>query len=142
MGVDLDLHDVEVDIGPGDVLVFFTDGIVERHEGNRFFDDEGLAKVVRSVRGMPAPAIAVAIEQAARAFVDGEPRDDMAVVVLRVPRVPRPADTGDAMAGVGAESRTSFPCEPASAGKARRFVRSVLAELGPSELVRGWPSCW
>ncbi len=39
-----------------------------------------------------------------------------------------------AMAGVGSESRTSFPCVPASAGKARRFVRSVLAELGSSEL--------
>ena len=88
VGVDLDLHDVDVDLGPGDVLVFFTDGIVERHEGARFFDDDGLTEVVRSVRGLAAPAIAVAIEEAARAFVDGEPRDDMAVVVLRVPDRP------------------------------------------------------
>ena len=88
VGVDLDLHDVDVDLGPGDVLVFFTDGIVERHEGARFFDDEGLTEVVRSVRGLDAPAIAVAIERPARAFVDGEPRDDMAVVVLRVPDRP------------------------------------------------------
>ena len=88
VGVDLDLHDVDVDLDPGDVLVFFTDGIVERHEGARFFDDDGLTEVVRSVRGLGAPAIAVAIEEAARAFVDGEPRDDMAVVVLRVPDRP------------------------------------------------------
>jgi anti-sigma regulatory factor (Ser/Thr protein kinase) len=38
------------------------------------------------------------------------------------------------MAGVGAESRKSFPCAPASAGKARRFVRSALAAVGPPEL--------
>ena len=88
VGVDLDLHDVDLDLGPGDVLVFFTDGIVERHEGARFFDDDGLTKVVRSVRRLSAPTIAVAIEEAARAFVDGEPRDDMAVVVLRVPDSP------------------------------------------------------
>jgi PAS domain S-box-containing protein len=85
VGVDLDLHDVDLDLGPGDVLVFFTDGIVERHEGKRFFDEDGLTDVVRSVRGLGAQAIAVAIEGAARAFVDDEPRDDMAVVVLRVP---------------------------------------------------------
>lgn len=88
VGVDLDLHDVDVDLGPGDVLVFYTDGIVERHEGGRYFDDEGLTKVVRSVRSLSAPTIAAAIEGAARDFVDGEPRDDMAVVVLRVPDRP------------------------------------------------------
>jgi anti-sigma regulatory factor (Ser/Thr protein kinase) len=38
------------------------------------------------------------------------------------------------MAGVGSESRTSLPCVPASAGKARRFVRSVLSGVGSSEL--------
>lgn len=38
------------------------------------------------------------------------------------------------MAGIGSESRTSFPCAPASAGKARRFVRAQLAGVGPSDL--------
>jgi anti-sigma regulatory factor (Ser/Thr protein kinase) len=38
------------------------------------------------------------------------------------------------MAGVGSESRKSFPCTPASAGKARKFVRSRLAAAGLAEL--------
>jgi anti-sigma regulatory factor (Ser/Thr protein kinase) len=38
------------------------------------------------------------------------------------------------MAGIGSEARKSFACTPTSAGKARRFVRSVLADVGPSEL--------
>ncbi len=38
------------------------------------------------------------------------------------------------MAGVGSESRRSLPGAPPSAGKARRFVRSVLAGAGLSGL--------
>ena len=38
------------------------------------------------------------------------------------------------VAGVGSESRKSFPCAPASAGKARRFVRAQLVGVGTSEL--------
>jgi serine phosphatase RsbU (regulator of sigma subunit)/PAS domain-containing protein len=92
VGVDLELHDVDVDLGHGDVMVFFTDGIVERHEGRNFFDDDGLVRAVRAVRDLDAPAIAVAIEEGARAFAEGEPRDDMAVVVLKVPDGPRPGN--------------------------------------------------
>ncbi len=70
----------------GDTLVTFTDGIVERHEGRRFFEDDGVAAVLRaeSGGGRSADEVAAAIEDAARHFVDGEPRDDMAVVVVRV----------------------------------------------------------
>lgn len=38
------------------------------------------------------------------------------------------------MAGIGSEARASFPCAPASAGKARKFVRGQLAAAGLSEL--------
>ena len=88
LGVDRDveLHDVTVALAVGDTLVTFTDGIVERHEGRRFFDDEGVAAVVRAetATGRSADEVSAAIEDAARQFVDGEPRDDMAVVVVRV----------------------------------------------------------
>ena len=88
LGVDRDveLHDVTVALAVGDTLVTFTDGIVERHEGRRFFEDDGVAAVLRaeSGAGRSADEVAAAIEDAARHFVDGEPRDDMAVVVVRV----------------------------------------------------------
>jgi serine phosphatase RsbU (regulator of sigma subunit) len=86
---DIELHEVTVHLGPGDTLVSFTDGIVERHEGNRFFEEVGVAGVLRTAGDLTADAMAAAIERAARRFVDGPPRDDMAVVVVRVPRPPR-----------------------------------------------------
>ncbi len=83
---DVDLYDVTAELGPGEALVTFTDGIVERHEGRRFFEAEGVAAVLRATRGMSADEMAAAIEDAARGFVAGDPRDDMAVVVVRVAR--------------------------------------------------------
>jgi serine phosphatase RsbU (regulator of sigma subunit) len=81
---DIDLHEATVNLGPGDSLVSFTDGIVERHEGRRFFEEEGVSAVLRENEGRSADEMAAAIEDAARRFVAGAPRDDMAVVVVRV----------------------------------------------------------
>jgi serine phosphatase RsbU (regulator of sigma subunit) len=81
---DVDLRDVSVHLGPGDTFVSFTDGIVERHQGDRFFESDGVAAVLRASGELTADAVAAAIERTARRFVDGEPRDDMAVLVVRV----------------------------------------------------------
>jgi serine phosphatase RsbU (regulator of sigma subunit) len=85
VGRDVDLWDVTVHLGPGDSLVSFTDGIVERHQARRFFEEEGVAAVLQATRGLAADAVAAAVEDAARRFVEGTPSDDMAVVVVRVP---------------------------------------------------------
>jgi PAS domain S-box-containing protein len=85
---DVELTDVSAHLGRGDLLVSFTDGIVERHEGRRFFEEDGVATVLRASQGLTADCVAAAIEAAARRFVAGEPRDDMAVVVVRVPGDP------------------------------------------------------
>lgn len=82
---DIELHDVEAELGAGDALVCFTDGVLERHEGSRFFDDRGIVAALGGAAGQSAGAIATEVERAARAFVDGPPHDDMAVLVLRVP---------------------------------------------------------
>jgi PAS domain S-box-containing protein len=82
---DIELHDVEAWLGPGDALVCFTDGITERHEGKRFFDDRGIAEALSATLGQSAGSIATQVERAARGFVEGPPHDDMAVLVVRVP---------------------------------------------------------
>jgi PAS domain S-box-containing protein len=84
---DGDWAETVVKLGPGDALVCFTDGITERHEGSRFFDEAGVADAVRDVDGT-ADELAAAVESAARDFVEREPVDDMAVLVLRVPADP------------------------------------------------------
>lgn len=84
VGRDVELHDVSVRLAPGDSLVSFTDGIVERHEGRHFFEEDGVRRVLGATAGRSADEIAAAVEDAARNFVTGDPRDDMAVVVVRV----------------------------------------------------------
>jgi phosphoserine phosphatase RsbU/P len=81
---DGDWPEAAVELGPGDALVCFTDGITERHEGSRFFDEAGVVDAVRHFDGT-AGDMAGAVESAAREFVSREPVDDMAVLVIRVP---------------------------------------------------------
>jgi PAS domain S-box-containing protein len=82
----IDLHDVRLHLAPGESLVCFTDGIVERHQGRCFFDEAGIAAVLSDVADADAPTIAARIEQKARGLFADDPHDDMAVLVVRVPR--------------------------------------------------------
>jgi sigma-B regulation protein RsbU (phosphoserine phosphatase) len=85
---DIELHDVTVHLAPGESLVCFTDGIVERHQGRLFFDESGVASALReAIAGEgDAASIAARIEQDARTLFADSPHDDMAVLVARVPR--------------------------------------------------------
>ena len=76
---------MELELGPGDALVCFTDGIVERHQGRRFFEERGIAEVLRRAAGADAATLAARIEQEARNLFSDKPHDDMAVLVVRVP---------------------------------------------------------
>lgn len=82
---DIELHDVKVALGPGDALVCFTDGIVERHRGRHFFDETGIAGVLADAAGSDAATLAARIELDARNLFTDKPHDDMAVLVARVP---------------------------------------------------------
>lgn len=86
----VDLTDHSTHLGPGDVLVAFTDGITERHRGPCQFGEEGIVAVLRRTGEAGADAIAARLEEAARTFVSGDAEDDMAVVVVRVPLAAEP----------------------------------------------------
>jgi serine phosphatase RsbU (regulator of sigma subunit)/putative methionine-R-sulfoxide reductase with GAF domain len=77
--------DATYEIGPGEALVLYTDGITERHQGTRFFGDHQFEATLATCAGLSADEIAGRIEDAARRFVEGQPSDDMAIVVVRVP---------------------------------------------------------
>ena len=81
---DPSFQDRSLALAPGDALVFYTDGVIEGRGPNGPLDEEGLAELVAACAGSGADAIAARIEDAAVSAQDGEPRDDIAVLVLRV----------------------------------------------------------
>jgi PAS domain S-box-containing protein len=82
---DVDLTEQEVSLGPGDALILYTDGVVEaRSPDGLFFGEERLMALLRSSVALDASTIASRIEGAALNFQEQAPRDDIAVLVLRV----------------------------------------------------------
>jgi PAS domain S-box-containing protein len=81
----IELPEVAVELAPGSMLVCFTDGVSECHNGPRFFDECGMADVLAAAVG-PAERVVADIETAARTFTPtGVIRDDLAILALRVP---------------------------------------------------------
>jgi serine phosphatase RsbU (regulator of sigma subunit) len=81
---DPDLEDRAVELAPGDAIVFYTDGVTEARDGNGQLGEDRLAEIVAGSAGQAADEIAARVETAALDMQAGDPRDDIAVVVLRV----------------------------------------------------------
>lgn len=78
------LAEVLVELEPGDAIVFYTDGLTERFEREGTGGDSQLVALLWDSDGLDADQIADRIYlDAAEATGDG-PRDDLALVVLRV----------------------------------------------------------
>ncbi|HYZ97511.1 MAG TPA: PP2C family protein-serine/threonine phosphatase, partial [Acidimicrobiales bacterium] len=80
---DVSLTDTVVHLDPGEALVCYTDGLIDRRDGKRVFGEEGVVKALYQGRRMAATELAELIESEAVTFVDDEPTDDMAVLALR-----------------------------------------------------------
>jgi serine phosphatase RsbU (regulator of sigma subunit) len=73
-------------LGPGDLLVLYTDGAIEvRQAGREVFALPELRALVGELAGLPAATVVAEIEQAVLRASSGPPRDDLAVLALRVP---------------------------------------------------------
>lgn len=80
------LADVSMELKPGDAILFYTDGLTERFERGGLGGDSQLVALLWDSDGLDADQIADRIYlDAAEAATDG-PRDDLALVVIRVVR--------------------------------------------------------
>ena len=121
-----DVEDYELLLAPGEALVLYTDGVAEARSPEGTFAtgivDEVLA---RAADDDDAETLADSIERATLDFQGGKPRDDVAVLVLRVPR------TGESARWPLTESTAvTLDCQALSVGAARRTVRSFLRGHG------------
>ena len=74
----------EVMLGPGDVLVVYTDGVTEAAKvGGEEFAEGRLIEIVQTHRFVPARALLETISAAAQDFSDGEQADDLTLVVAK-----------------------------------------------------------
>jgi serine phosphatase RsbU (regulator of sigma subunit) len=84
---DVRFETVEVRFGPGDLFVFYTDGITEAADGSGSeFGQERLVAAVRASAGRSAGAVVSGVHDAVDAFRRPGPQsDDATVIVVRMP---------------------------------------------------------
>jgi hypothetical protein len=134
-----------VRLSPGDVVVFYTDGLIERR-ARRLMD--GLARL-QSVCAALVETDAAGIGEQLLASLGKAPEDDMAIVVLRVP-TDEPARS---LGGDPRQRRWQLSGDPTSIGRARRLTvqtctlwglpvtgeaELVVSELVANAVLHGW----
>lgn len=73
----------QIILKPGDTLIFFTDGVTERRQGQDFFGHDRVLEALTTLAGHPADVIAYRIATMARDFSAEPARDDIAVLAIR-----------------------------------------------------------
>ena len=75
--------DVSLTLRPGDSLIFYTDGVTERRRGRELFGTARLRDAAAPLAGYPADVMAARLRSITINFSVEEPRDDIAILVLR-----------------------------------------------------------
>jgi serine phosphatase RsbU (regulator of sigma subunit) len=90
---DVHLEEREIVLAPGDIMVAYTDGVIEaRDPTGTFFGSEGLARTLSANPGGHAAMVARRVELAVTEHQAGGAPDDMAIIVLQPRNEPGPVD--------------------------------------------------
>jgi serine phosphatase RsbU (regulator of sigma subunit) len=80
---DPELDDELANLGPGDALILYTDGVIGTPSKGKVMTEERVADMLAPLGGRSASDIAERLEQAVLDFQGGVLRDDVAILVLR-----------------------------------------------------------
>jgi phosphoserine phosphatase RsbU/P len=83
-------HRVSFPLAPGEALVLYTDGVTEGRSGQEFYGERRLADSIVAHTGPQTASPANEMMEQVVAFQHGMPRDDIAIVTIRVPGEGRP----------------------------------------------------
>jgi serine phosphatase RsbU (regulator of sigma subunit) len=78
----------EIDLDPGDVLFFFTDGVTEARSPELTYFEDRLIDELAGLAGQPPRDIVAGLQSLVVEFCRNELRDDMTMLVLRVAEPP------------------------------------------------------
>lgn len=81
---DVTYEEEEDFLEPGDVLVLYTDGVTEAHDGRELYGEERLIGAVMETVYLSAREITDSLIEDVRSFSGGRMRDDVAIVVIRI----------------------------------------------------------
>jgi serine phosphatase RsbU (regulator of sigma subunit)/integral membrane sensor domain MASE1/anti-sigma regulatory factor (Ser/Thr protein kinase) len=114
------LSEATVALRAGDALVLYTDGLMDAHAPERFITPADLASALTTLAGRPAAEIAREVTRTLLGTGEHKPRDDVALLVLRLPAAaPVPEK----------EIVVSLPGRPGAVPHARRAIGDLEAGL-------------
>jgi serine phosphatase RsbU (regulator of sigma subunit) len=80
---DPSLSEETTSLGPGDTIVFYTDGLLDAHAPRRMLGEDDVAEVVGASAGLPPSTLVSRLHREATRLSDTPARDDVAIVALR-----------------------------------------------------------
>ncbi|HEX8645961.1 MAG TPA: SpoIIE family protein phosphatase [Thermoleophilaceae bacterium] len=126
---DFEAEPLSIDLAPGDALILYTDGVTDARAPERILDTDDLADLVRSCAGAGAAVTAERIERTVSDGLAGEPRDDIAVLVIEANGPAAAAGAAPVEDELDGALRISIPSSPQAPSRARRAVERLCGSL-------------